>query len=416
MKVIKQRWGHFGMEKAKLIIKFEGEYIVENVRNELNFISVPLYNGNSDFYNIDIFTSLLCFGYMDDNYGATRGFTYMEGRNVFEHFDPDAMREVDKNTFVYDLDRIMELDEELRRSVQNNLFLPGGLEKHSYENILHIASSNEYNVSDECDEDLPFLFDFSVQRVDETLLRALKFLNLKRTDKDVLLLYSGGKDSALAAVRLHNQGYIVHFIHFENGAMRDADKPYLTFKNSFGLRDGYYFDYRLRTFDISDVFREFFDKWKREHGDTFESGTMTSEIRCLSCRMAMYVEAFSYAKANGFKYIAEGARISQKFMLEQEKMTERLQELAAKYGIELLFPVLHLYDDEAEKEELMANGFSSKGWESKCLLGRTAMEKTQNDEDKILGYYEEELKPKMLRLTDVRSRYASEDWYINDRN
>lgn len=405
------------MEKAKLIIKYKGEYIVENGHNELKFISVPLYNGNSDFHNIDIFTSLLCFGYMDDNYGATRGFTYIEGRDVFERFDPDYMQEVDKNTFVYDLDGIMEYDEEFREQLQKSLAsLPSSLEKHSYEEILRIASFNNYNVGDAVDEDLPFTFDFSLKRVDEDLLQTLKFLNLKITDKDVLLLYSGGNDSALAAVRLHNEGYNVYFIHFDNGAMRDADKPYLTFKNSFGLREGYYFDYRLRTFKIDDIFNAYFDKWKCEYGDALEDGTLTSEIRCLSCRMAMYTEALSYAKANGFKYMAEGARISQKFMLEQEVMSEKLKELAHRYGIELLFPVLHLEDDETEKNELLAAGFSAKGWESKCLLGRQAMDKSRQDEQDILKYYDENLKPKILQKIAVNSRYANENWYINDKS
>ena len=104
--------------------------------------------------------------------------------------------------------------------------------------------------------------------------------------------------------------------------------------------------------------------------------------------MAMYTKAIIYAKNNGFKYIAEGARISQKFMLEQIPMIERLKELAKKYGIELLFPVLELVDDEEEKQELIKNGFSSKGWESKCLLGRPAMDKTLEDEETILKYYE----------------------------
>lgn len=80
-------------------------------------------------------------------------------------------------------------------------------------------------------------------------------------------------------------------------------------------------------------------------------------------------------------------------MLEQIPMIERLKNLAKKYGIELLFPVLELVDDEEEKQELIKNGFSSKGWESKCLLGRPAMDKTLEDEEIILKYYENLLKP-----------------------
>lgn len=389
------------MEKVKLIIKYNNEYIVDNIHNELNFINVPLYNRNSDYNNIDIFTTLLCFGYMDSNWGATLGFNYSDGLELFEYFDPDNLREIDKNIFLYDLDKQLIWSDGLKEACEKNLKkLPGNLERYSYDEISKIASNNNYN--DLCTEgdEIPYKFDFSIKRVDLSLLEALRHLNLKRTDKDVLLMYSGGKDSSLAAVRLRNQGFNVYFIHFDNGAMKDSDKPYLTFKNSFGLKDGYYFDYRFHCCNVSKNFQSFFEKWSKENGNDLEHGTMTSEIRCLSCRMAMYVEALSIANTYGFKYIAEGARISQKFMLEQKPIVNRLKDLAKRYGIELMFPVLMVEDDNIEKEELIANGFSSKSWESKCLLGREAMDKTPEDEKNILEYYDETLEPKALKLVD----------------
>ena len=393
------------MEKAKLIIKYKNEYIVNKNRNELSFIEVPFYHGNSDFHNIDIFTTLLCFGYMDDDWGTTRGFTYEEGLPLFEYFDPDNLEEIDKNTFLYDLDKLCDENEEFRATCDKYLEnLPGNLERHSYAEIIKMSHHDDPDSTDFGDEEVPHVYDFLLPRVDEALLKFLKQIHLQRTDKDVLLLYSGGKDSTLAAIRLRNQGYNVHFVHFDNGSMRDEDKPYLTFQNSFGLKNGYYFDYSLHSRDVSKNFQDFFEKWAIEKGDTLEHGTMTSEVRCLSCRMAMYVEALCIAKAKGFSYIAEGARISQKFMLEQEAMINRLKDLAKRYGIELMFPVLTLEDDETEKRELIENGFSSKGWESKCLLGRAAMDKTAEDEDQILAYYEETLKPKMLRLVDQSTK------------
>ena len=54
-----------------------------------------------------------------------------------------------------------------------------------------------------------------------------------RKNNDCLLLYSGGKDSTLAAIRLYKAGYNVHFIHFDNGHMLDQNKPYLTFLETF---------------------------------------------------------------------------------------------------------------------------------------------------------------------------------------
>ena len=118
--------------------------------------------------------------------------------------------------------------------------------------------------------------------------------------------------------------------------------------------------------------------------------------------MAMYTKAIQIAKERGYKYIAEGARISQKFMLEQLPITNRLNELAESEGIKLLLPVLYVDDDQKEIEELLANGHSSKTWESKCLIGKPAKDKTAEDETTIVDYYDTFLKPaiqKRLKYT-----------------
>ena len=66
-------------------------------------------------------------------------------------------------------------------------------------------------------------------------------------------------------------------------------------------------------------------------------------------------------------------------------------------GIKLLFPVIDLEDDIKEQQELIKNGFSSKSWESKCLLGRRAMDKTLLDETIILEYFDSFIKPLLDR-------------------
>ena len=117
--------------------------------------------------------------------------------------------------------------------------------------------------------------------------------------------------------------------------------------------------------------------------------------------MAMYTKVIQIAKEQGYKFIADGARISQKFMLEQLPIITRLKELAAAEKIKLLFPVLYVDDDQKEIEELLANGHSSKTWESKCLIGKPAKDKTEEDERVIIDYYDSVLQPavqKKLKL------------------
>lgn len=68
----------------------------------------------------------------------------------------------------------------------------------------------------------------------------------------------------------------------------------------------------------------------------------------------MYLKAIALAKKYEYKYIDEGARISQKFMIEQPMMLDQFQKLSAEYGIKLLLPVLTLENDEMEIEEILS--------------------------------------------------------------
>ena len=84
-------------------------------------------------------------------------------------------------------------------------------------------------------------------------------------------------------------------------------------------------------------------------------------------------------------------------MLEQLPIITRLKELTASQEIKLLFPVLYVDDDQKEIEELLANGYSSKTWESKCLIGKPAKDKSTEDERIILDYYDSVLEPSIQK-------------------
>lgn len=82
-------------------------------------------------------------------------------------------------------------------------------------------------------------------------------------------------------------------------------------------------------------------------------------------------------------------------------MLELLRKLASQYGIQLLFPVLFLEDDNQEIKELLKNGYSSKTWESKCLIGRKAKQKTELDKQIIMDYYKENIEPRMVKILKI---------------
>ena len=376
---------------TKLLIKYQNSYICERYRNEIDFISIPTYHPKGDsFSNISIFITLLFSNHITEDYSSNINLNEIEWSNLFEqHFIPEYLHQVDKDTFIYDIDKLLKDYPDYQshyNSIISNLKFPL--------TIKTIQELKEQPKEIEFDEQTTYNWLYPVTTTNKELQNFITKKHHTRKDNDVLLLYSGGKDSTLAAIRLYNAGYNIHFIHFDNGHMRDQDKPYLTFQETFGKKDDFYFDYELSSVDIKPIFEEYYSNWSTNFTN---DPALTSEIRCLSCRMAMYTKAIEIAKKEGFKYIAEGARISQKFMLEQLPITNRLKELAESQGIKLLLPVLYVNDDQQEIEELLDNGYSSKTWESKCIIGKPAKDKTDEDKIAIIDYYDSVLKPNILK-------------------
>ncbi|MBQ2909415.1 MAG: hypothetical protein IJE53_01240 [Bacilli bacterium] len=372
---------------TKLLIKYQDSYICEKSRNEINFINIPMYYPNNEpFSNLSIFITLFATNHLSPDYSSNKKLNEIEWSTLFEeYFLPEYLKEVDKDTYIYDIDQLLkdyptykEHYESIASSLTFPLTIKHPVELRNKEETLELTEETLYD------------WRYPLTTINNELERFIDKRHKERTDNDCLLLYSGGKDSTLAAIRLYNSGYNVHFIHFDNGHMRDQDKPYLTFQETFGQKDGFYFDYELNSVNTKELFEEYFNEWPTAlEDDPF----LLSEIRCLSCRMAMYTKVLQIAKERGYKYIAEGARISQKFMLEQLPIISRLKDLASSYGIKLIFPVLYVDDDQQEIEELLANGYSSKTWESKCLIGKPAKDKSQEDERVITDYYDTVLEP-----------------------
>lgn len=102
---------------------------------------------------------------------------------------------------------------------------------------------------------------------------------------------------------------------------------------------------------------------------TYYGDCTISQIRCLNCRSTMYYEAIKYCLKNNILYIAEGARKSQIFSIEQPLIIEEFQKLLREFGIELLLPVYEIDNDWYKENELLLNGIVPIASEDKCILG-----------------------------------------------
>ena len=136
-----------------------------------------------------------------------------------------------------------------------------------------------------------------------------------------------------------------------------------------------------------------FSEIKEKYGDT-----TISQVRCLNCRSAMYHEAIRYCLLNDVHYIAEGARKSQLFSIEQPKVIEGFRQLLNEFGIELLLPVYDLKDDWSKENELLLYGIIPSASEDKCILGMPLDEPVpEYQTDAIFKMFEEKIKPRYVK-------------------
>ena len=201
--------------------------------------------------------------------------------------------------------------------------------------------------------------------------------------KEVLLMYSGGLDSFLSCIRLVHQGYKVYLIHFDNGSCIGTEniqigaqrlqKMYKDKVEFLGIAStAARFVYYRELVDIENLNAE-------ELNNKYGKISM-SQYRCLLCRMAMYTYSIALAGKMNIKYIAEGARKSQLFAIEQKELLDEFKNLCNQYDIELLTPVFDLVDDYKRENELLRHRFLPVANEGKCLLGYPMRRKLTEEE------------------------------------
>jgi len=202
-------------------------------------------------------------------------------------------------------------------------------------------------------------------------------------EKSVLLMYSGGLDSFLSCVRLVNQGYKVYLIHFDNGSCIGTENIQIG-----AQRLKYKYKDKVEFLGIASTAAEFVYYRELTNIENLNAEELynkygkisMSQYRCLLCRMAMYTYSVALARKMNIKYIAEGARKSQLFAIEQKELLDEFRKFCNKYDIELLTPVFELTDDYQKENELLLYDFLPIANEGKCLLGYPMDRKLSQEE------------------------------------
>lgn len=189
--------------------------------------------------------------------------------------------------------------------------------------------------------------------------------------KNVLVLFSGGKDSFYLTLLMLEKGYNVKLVTYENGCGLKSENAIETAKRI----QKKYGDDKVEILGVlktEAIWREFLNLFYnkkmseilKEYGET-----TISQFNCLSCRLSMYVMSIILSNKKDIKLVVDGARKSQLFAIEQDSLLERFKSFFKKYNMEIDFPLKDFKDDFELKNQLLIRGFVPKTLEPQCLLG-----------------------------------------------
>lgn len=235
----------------------------------------------------------------------------------------------------------------------------------------------------------------------------------------VLLFFSGGNDSTLSACRLVTQGYDVELITFDNGCEEGIEnirnRATILEKLTQNSKKG-----KVHNLGVFQSVSEFMSMRHQTVNIPFNEivekyGNLNqNQLNCLSCRSAMYIVGVAVAKELGIKHIAEGARKTQMFALEQKELLDGYRRVLERYDMNLLLPVFEYDNDyEVENELLRISSHfydivydGTIHYEVKCWLGNP-MDRplTQEEIDGYSQLFERELEPRMIEDIDNYSSY-----------
>ena len=232
--------------------------------------------------------------------------------------------------------------------------------------------------------------------------------------KKVLVLFSGGKDSMLSTVLLIEQGFETVLVHYDNSlelGSKNATNGYKRLMKKYGEDKVKY----LGVKKIDAIFRSFIKDFYNLKVDEIlkEYGKISfSQFNCLACRLSMYVTTIILCKQLNISYVADGARNSQLFAIEQDDMLNLFKELFKEYNIDLLLPVKNLENDYEEKNEFLVRGIIPKVSEAQCLIGMPLYTNDREILNATINVYKKFLYPKINNLIERYKNVKFGDDYI----
>ncbi len=207
----------------------------------------------------------------------------------------------------------------------------------------------------------------------------------------VLVLFSGGMDSFLAACRVItarnkavlfscNSGTVANEKMFSQGARRLIDRYGNTQVQWAGV------------YNTASVINRLNEDWARlswaELGAMYPN-LINAQATCLHCQTSMWIAGLAYCRAKDITAIACGYKLSDVFCTGQKWYRKLIHDICCSNEIKVSFPVWELEWAEgapSRKSEMSANGFIPKVYEPQCMVGRPVEAMSKESSDSMLAY------------------------------
>jgi len=177
-------------------------------------------------------------------------------------------------------------------------------------------------------------------------LKSLSSVGEPRT----ILMFSGGRDSTLAAIRLNKMKIPIKLVTITSRHLEGIDRVH------------------MRLNELANHLPETTPWLHIEQPDELLTDMSFYDQTCLPCHHAYVVVSAAIAKTINASQMAFGYTTYQNDWPEQTPLAvSRLEHTLKRYGIELLLPVYDIASREMAIEELTVNGLSSESLEQKCL-------------------------------------------------
>lgn len=159
-------------------------------------------------------------------------------------------------------------------------------------------------------------------------------------NRDVLVLFSGGKDSTYTALSLLKSYDSVYLLSFNNGALA-GEKNLLwgagELRKYSGDRVKYCGIYGTSAC-IKRLSEELYTLSMQDMQSLMPDVTYT-QIRCTMCQTAMWVAAIAYARAKGIDTIACGYKQSDMFITGFPDYIRYIRKIAGQFGLSVELPM-----------------------------------------------------------------------------